>query len=708
MKGSSGRGFWGRAFRVALALTLGVILGLGLWVGQEIEAVRPLLEQMMRRPYRPAEKTKLYASDGTLLLEVFEENREFLPLERLPEHIWRAVVAIEDHRFFSHPGVDARAILRALRRNWRARRLVEGGSTLTQQWVRGAFLSQEKTWRRKLREILLALVVERLYSKEEILEFYLNEVYFGHRAYGIKAAAEVYFGKSPEALTTGEAALLAGLLRNPSLYDPFQNPSAARRRRNQVLARMVALGWLTPQEAHRASQEALPSSPSPSPFQRPWLAPYFTLFALQELKERLSEEKVLQGGLRVMTTLNPRIQRAAEEALRWGLRRAARYGVQQGACVVLSVAKGEILALVGGRDFQESQFDRATQALRPPGSAFKPFIYAAALERGYLPDDEVLDAPVVVRLDRYRVWRPSNFDGRFHGRVPLEQALVHSLNAATLHLAFQVGLEAVAEMAQRLGIRTPLRVDPALALGASEVRLLEMTAAYLPFANGGLRLEPTALRQVSERSGGILLQHRPQPQPVLSPEVASTMNAWLRKVVEEGTGRGARCGLPAGGKTGTSSEHRDVWFIGFTPDFVVGLWMGNDDRRPLGRASGGEVCAPIWARLIRNLYRHQSPLGTFPKIPGTIGSSPRPQDSSLAWCILSGALATPHCPIIRRGTPERQEPCPLHPQPQVGALVCDTSGGLATRNCRHVVLRFYPGEGPTFLCPHHRGSETTP
>lgn len=322
MKGSSSRGFWGRAFRVALALTVGVILGLGLWVGQEIKAVSPLLEQMMRRPYRPAEKTKLYASDGTLLLEVFEENREFLPLERLPEHVWRAVVAIEDHRFFSHPGVDARAILRALRRNWQTRRPVEGGSTLTQQWVRRAFLSQEKTWRRKLREILLALVV---------------------------------------------------------------------------------------------------------------------------------------------------------------------------------------------------------------------------------------------RLDRYRTWRPSNFDGHFHGRVPLEQALVHSLNAATLHLAFQVGLEAVAEMAQRLGIRTPLRVDPALALGASEVRLLEITAAYLPFANGGLRLEPTTLRRVSERSGGILLQHRPQPQPVLSPEVASTMNAWLQKVVEEGTGRGARCGLrfyPGEGPTVLCPHHR--------------------------------------------------------------------------------------------------------------------------------------------------------
>jgi len=683
--------------------------------------------------YRPPQKTRLYSRDGQLLLEVFRENREVLPLEQISPYLIQATIALEDRRFYQHHGLDFRGILRALGVNWRAHRIRQGGSTLTQQVARNLYLTHRKTWARKIPEMILALKIERIYSKEEILEIYLNEVFYGQGAYGVRTAAQTYFGKEPRDLTLGESALLAALPRQPSSFSPYRDPSEAKRKRALVLRLMAEQGFITPLQAARAAREPLALKPL-QPRWRPLRAPYFTTYALQELIARYGEDRVYREGLRVYTTVDLRLQAAADQALREELRRSAGRRVTQGALVVLDPHTGAILALVGGRNFQESQFNRATQARRQPGSAFKPFIYAAALLKGWQPTDTLLDRPLVLRSPPQPVWRPQNYDHRWRGRVTLRTALRDSINIPTIRLLQQVGPSSVIQLAQRMGIREPLKPYLSLALGSSEVTLLSLTSAYGVFATGGWRCEPTAILKVMDQDGTVLETLTPRRTRALSAEVAWMMTNLLREVIRAGTGRNANIGLPAGGKTGTTDDGRDAWFVGFTPDFVAGVWVGNDDNTPMVGVWGGNVCAPIWAQVMRKAHALRGGVGSFPVPPsseprfepGKVASAPAPEPPPreplaspqepvrVLICEESGCQPTEYCPHVRvESFPPGQEPhqiCPIHDRPPlVQVKVCGDSGGLATPYCPNVVLQSFPeGMAPTQPCPLHQRSAAAP
>lgn len=683
--------------------------------------------------YRPPQKTKLFSRDGQLLLEVFRENREVLPLQQVSPYLIQATIALEDRRFYHHHGIDFRGILRALGVNWRAHRIRQGGSTLTQQVARNLYLTHRKTLARKILEMVLALKIERLYSKQEILEIYLNEVFYGHGAHGIRTAAQTYFGKEPGDLTLSESALLAALPRQPGLFSPYRDPREAKRKRAMVLRLMAEQGFITPLQAARAAHQPLALKPLQPPRWKPLRAPYFTTYALQQLMAQYGEDRVYREGLRVYTTLNLPLQAAADQALREELRRSASRRVTQGAIVVLDPHTGEILAMVGGRNFQ-SQFNRATQARRQPGSAFKPFIYAAAILQGWKPTDTLQDRPFVLRQPPDRVWRPMNYDRRWHGRVTLRTALRDSINVATIRLLDQVGIPSVIQLARLMGIREPLQPYLSLALGASGVSLLNLTSAYGVFATSGWRCEPTALLQVTDQNGTVLDSFTPHRQHVLPTEVAWVMTNMLREVIQAGTGRNANIGLPAGGKTGTTNDGRDAWFIGFTPDFVAGVWVGNDDNTPMVGVWGGNVCAPIWAQVMKKAHALRGGVGSFPvpprsqpqSAPAEVASrpasesvsgspaSPSPELVRVLVCEESGCQPTEYCPHVRvESFPVGQEPsqiCPLHEQPPlVQRKICGDSGDLATPFCPNVVLQSFPaGTEPPRQCSLHSQSDSAP
>lgn len=683
--------------------------------------------------YRPPQKTRLYSRDGQLLLEVFRENREVLPLEKISPYLIQATIALEDRRFYQHHGLDFRGILRALGVNWRAHRIRQGGSTLTQQVARNLYLTHHKTLARKIPEMILALKIERIYSKEEILEIYLNEVFYGQGAYGVRTAAQTYFGKEPRDLTVSESALLAALPRQPGSFSPSRDREEAKRKRAMVLRLMAEEGFITPLQAARAACEPLVLKP----LQRRWKplrAPYFTTYALRELIARYGEDRVYREGLRVYTTLDLSLQAAADQALREELRRSAWRRVTQGAVAVLEVRTGAILAMVGGRNFQESQFNRATQARRQPGSAFKPFIYAAAILKGWKPTDTLLDRPFVLRSPPQPVWRPQNYDHRWRGRVTLRTALRDSINIPTIRLLQQVGPSSVIELARCMGIREPLKPYLSLALGSSEVTLLSLTSAYGVFAAGGWRCEPTAILKVTDQEGTVLESFTPRRTQVLSAEVAWVMTNMLREVIRAGTGRNANIGLPAGGKTGTTDDGRDAWFVGFTPDFVAGVWVGNDDNTPMVGVWGGNVCAPIWAQVMRKAHALRGGVGSFPVPPSSeprfrpaqVASAPAPEPPPrervpspqepvrVLICEESGCQPTEYCPHVRvESFPPGQEPlqiCPIHDQPPtVQVEVCSDSGGLATPYCPNVLQQsFLEGTAPIQPCPLHKQGSSAP
>lgn len=522
----------------------------------------------------------LYDAGGEILASLGQGGR-FVSFGEIPKAVRDAVVAIEDARFWSHPGVDVVGIARAVVVNLRKGARAQGGSTITQQLARNLFLSPEKRYIRKFQEAILALLLEARYSKSEILALYLNRVYFGNGAYGVDEAARTYFGKPAQELTLAEGALLAGVLRAPSRYSPFANPDLALERRSVVLSRMEELGLVTAEEA-----EAARNAPLELAGRRGGEAPYFVDYVEKWLVERFGADRVFHEGLQVVTTLDRRVQEAAERAL----------GDHQGAIVALEPRTGHVVALVGGRDYIESQFNRATQSRRQPGSAFKPFVYAAALEQGWQMNDLVEDVP--------RTWgeySPRNFRGEYWGSVTMKHALVESLNNGSVWLLAQVGVDRAIAMARRLGISTLTSDDRhlALALGGltQGVIPLEMAAAYVPFANGGLWHEPVPVKEVRDRRGALLYEHRPTPRRVLSEEVAFFITDMLRDAVERGTGSAAAIGRPQAGKTGTTDDQVNAWFVGYTPELVAAVYIGNDDGSPLP-GGGGTLAAPVWARMM--------------------------------------------------------------------------------------------------------------
>ena len=509
-------------------------------------------------------------------------------LESLPEHVPQAFLAIEDQRFYQHTGVDFRGVARALWRNFRAGETVEGGSTITMQLVKNLLLTPDRHLRRKVQEMRLARALERNLDKTEILELYLNRIYLGARAYGIEAAAERYFDKPATELTLAEAALLAALPKAPSRLDPTVNLDAARARAAQVLAAMEEAGYITATEhAEALAEPAEPVADTSDPNATSNWGHAFDM-ALAEAR-RLVPGDV--PDLVIRTTLDPALARAAQETVDTMLEERGAAVNAGEAAIVLLAPDGAIRAFAGGRDYTESQFNRATQAQRQPGSAFKPIVFAAALEAGYDPSSAVWDEPVDLEG-----WTPQNFSGSYRGLVTLQEALKRSINTVAVQVADEVGIGRIVEMGRRLGIRSELPELPAIALGAAEVNLLELTSAYSVFANDGQRHPPYFILSITNSRGDVLYEHRDAgADQVIDRDVARAMSTMLQDVVLSGTGR--RAALPgrrAAGKTGTSQSFRDAWFIGYTADYAAGVWIGNDDDSPMEDVTGGGLPAQTW------------------------------------------------------------------------------------------------------------------
>jgi penicillin-binding protein 1A len=589
-----------RASRKSLVLFLvgcmlsGVIGGVIYWAFSDLPSVNAIEE------YAPFESSKVYSSDGKVLAEYYYERRTFIPSYEIPDHVKKAFVAIEDARFYSHPGIDVIGILRAVFHDIKAGGMVQGGSTITQQLAKMLFLKPEKSLIRKMREVVLSLQIEKRYTKDEILGLYLNQAYFGSRAFGIEAAAQTYFGKSVPELTVGEAALLASLPKAPSLYSPFRNPGKSGQRRTVVLREMLKQRYINRDQYERAMREPIPASPH----FRKYEAPYFVELLRRQL-ERKYGSGIYTDGYKIYSTIDLRIQHAAEAALRAGVKnieKRCRPGVQA-ALVAVDSHTGHIKAMIGGFDFWENQFNRATQAMRQPGSAFKPFVYVTALENGLTPEDEIEDAPITLGGSRPgQHWSPRNYDGTYHGDVSLETALAKSLNVATVRLAWNLGVRNVIETARRLGIRSELRPYPSLALGASDVTLMEMVGAYSVFATGR-KMDLTPFDRIENRDGLVIEENYPVFTEVLSEDVVNELKEMLGAVVMRGTASRARSlGVPVFGKTGTTNDYTDAWFVGFDDNLVVGVWVGRDDHRPIGNKETGSAAAlPIWIEFMKQV-----------------------------------------------------------------------------------------------------------
>jgi len=524
----------------------------------------------------------LTAADGSVLAHYGDVYGVAVQLRELPPHLPHAVLAVEDRRFYHHSGIDPRGVARALWDNISAGGLHSGGSTISQQLAKNLFLSPERTLRRKVQEALLAFWLERRFSKDQILTIYLNRVYFGQGAYGVDAAARRYFGKPARDVTVYESAVLAGIVKAPSRYNPVSNPELAAARASLALDGMVEAGWLTQREAEKArSGGAAIRGGGPGAQVR-----YVADWALERARDYVGSEG---GDLVVATTIDPHLQRLAEKAVSSSL--AAARGRKAGqAALVAMRPDGAVVAMVGGRSYAESQFNRATQALRQPGSAFKLFVFLAALEAGIRPGDTVKDRPVTVAG-----WTPRNARRQHRGDVTLREAAARSLNSVAVILSETVGRDAVVAAARRLGITSELHTDPALALGTYEVTLLELTAAYAVMANRGYGVWPYAVREIRNADGRVLYRRSGGgPGRLVEAPDVSAINDMLTAAITWGTGRQARLDRPAAGKTGTSQDSRDAWFIGYTPDLVAGVWFGNDDNSPMDRVGGGSFPAQTW------------------------------------------------------------------------------------------------------------------
>ena len=585
--------------------------------------------------YTPSVGSRVYADDDEFITEFQAEKRIFVPLQQIPPTLRNAIIAVEDSRFYSHFGVDVRGVLRAAYANFRHGRVVEGGSTITQQLAKVLFLTPDRSFSRKVKEALLALELEKRYSKDRLLELYLNQVYMGHGAFGVEAAARLYFGKSVQDLTLPEVAMLAALPRSPSNYSPFERPELAQRRRAIVVGRLLEQGYISEAEAKATNRSPLGLVP---PDRRRGSGQYFLEYLQQSLEAKYGSDVLYKSGLAVYTTLDPVLQRASEQALREGIdalvaRQSARPrsrsgkapaapGAPEGAVVVMEASTGYVKALVGGADFSRTEFNRALHAHRQPGSAFKPFVYLAALEAGHGPT-EILDDSPIRYVTAGKVWEPANYDGKFRGPVTLQQALEESINVPTIRLLEEVGVDPVIDVARRAGIQSPLPRDLTLALGSGDVTLLELTAAYGTFANQGVHMEPLMVRYVTDAQGRLIEENIPQGREAIDPAMALGLTQMLRGVVERGTAIGARVlERPLAGKTGTTNDFSNAWFMGYTPTLVAGVWVGHDRPRTLGPdETGARVALPIWVAVMRSALRNQ-PVEDFPPAPAR---APGPQ-----------------------------------------------------------------------------------
>jgi penicillin-binding protein 1A len=606
------RSFLGRLAYGAMVIGLWSVIALAGIIAYYASQLPPI--DQLAVPKRPP-NIAILANDGTLLANRGETGGRAVALKELPKYLPQAFVAIEDRRFYEHLGIDPVGIGRAISRNVTQRGLTQGGSTITQQLAKNLFLTQERTVSRKIQEAILALWLERRYSKTQILELYLNRVYFGAGAYGVEAAAQRYYGKTAREVTLPEAAVLAGLVQAPSRLAPNRNPEAAQARAQLVLTAMSEQGFIRPTQM----MAALTAPARTNPAYGASSANYAADLVMDVLDDFIGS---VGTDIAVTTTIDGDLQTAAERALVDELAaKGQRYGVEQGAVVAMR-PDGAITALVGGRNYGDSQFNRATAARRQPGSAFKPFVYLTAIERGLTPDSVRDDAPVSIRG-----WSPENYTRDYRGAVTLREALATSLNTVAVRLGLEVGPKTVVQTAQRLGISSPLQANASLALGTSEVTPLELVGAYATFANGGMGTIPYIIAQVKTTGGKTIYKRGPgTPRRVIDPGAVAMMNTMLRETLLTGTARKAEMpGWEAAGKTGTTQDFRDAWFVGYTGQLVAGVWLGNDDGSPAKRLTGSTLPVEIWSRFMKAALQNAHP-APLPGVGGAVVAAGHGED----------------------------------------------------------------------------------
>lgn len=588
----------------AIALTGGVgTAGYGLWY---LNSTLPDVSEVFS--FVRDGTITIKGADGKILQQLGPATREKLEIEEIPQLQIEAFIASEDRRFYQHRGIDYQGIFRAVFSNLKQGDVVQGGSTITQQLARVVFLTQERTIWRKIREALLSWKIEKYIKKEDILETYLNNVYLGSGAYGVPDAAWVYFSKSVDQLTLSEMATIAGLPPAPSVYSPLVNPDISKERRDLVLNTMVEAGFITAQEAAEAKAEPLALKPS-SPKRLYVEAPYFTSYIQKELPKYVSSEAIELGGLTVETTVNPKWQKVAEQIVREAVEiDGYAQGFEQAAFVAINPVNGEIKAMVGGRDFKESEFNRVTQAQRQPGSTFKGFVYTAAIAAGFAPTDGYEDANFTV--DGYK---PRNYNGKYRGWMSMVDALTASINVVAVKVLMDVGFEPTIQLSYDMGIQSKLEPIYSLALGGSEVNLLELTSAYGTLAAEGKHIPPHGIVRVFDRRGEVIYEPEFKSKQAVDPDTASIVTWMLESVVNYGTGSPAQLfDRPVAGKTGTSDEARDLWFIGYIPQLVAGVWLGNDDNYPTWGSSG--TAAFTWGQFMEKVVE-DIPVEKFPELP---------------------------------------------------------------------------------------------
>ena len=547
--------------------------------------------------FKPNIVTKIYSGDGEIIKTFTAYTYEKIDLKDIPDNLKKALIATEDKNFYRHHGYDITGLARSTLQNVIAGHVVQGASTITQQLARVLFLNNERTFDRKLKELFIAARIEKTISKDQILEMYMNNVYLGAGAYGVEGAAQIYFDKHLKDCDLAELALIAGLPQAPSVYNPFNNMDLAVKRRNQVLTRMYKMRYITTEEYEKAKEEKVHLAKVPQ-FYTTNKAPYFCDYVMKELEKLgFDETEISQGGYKVVTTLDYKAQKAANEAILRNLRGWGLGGEKNQAAVFsFSPIDGKILVYSGGKDYTKSQYDRVTQAVRPPGSSFKPIVYAAAMENGISPNDMIEDRPLTIGQ-----WSPRNYGNKYRGKIPVYTALMVSSNVCAARLIKEVGIRSVIQTARVLGIETPLEYDYTIALGSNGVKLFEFTRAYGAFANGGYVVQPYAIERV-ETSRGKVVYKAPKTKIThqLSMNTAAEMTAMMKTVITNGTGRAANIGKPAAGKTGTTDDNKDAYFMGYTPNIVTGVWVGNDDNTVMNKSiQGGTVPALIWKDVMK-------------------------------------------------------------------------------------------------------------
>lgn len=576
---------------IIIAMTIGITAGFVLWTLSDLPKIKSLEEQS------PLESSLVYSADGDLIAELYLERRTFVPYYKIPNQVKNAFIAVEDARFYQHHGIDIIRIFSALIKDVFEGSFVQGGSTITQQLTKLLFLKPERSISRKIKEAALSLQIEKHYTKDEIIGLYLNQAYFGTRAYGIEAAAQTYFGKTTQELTVPEASLLAAMLKAPTNYSPFINPEKSLTRRNFVLSRMMDADFITKEQYLAYCKEPLPITSK----KRAFKSPYFVEFARKKLEQKYGNQ-LYTDAFKIYTTLDLRMQQIAETALENGiaeLEKRRKPGIQA-ALLAVDIKTGAIKAMVGGTDFWTTQFNRAVLAYRQPGSVFKPFVYLTALEKGYTPDSIIEDSPITFTDSAGNVWSPQNYKEVFNGPVPLRTAMAESLNAATVRLADQIGIKNIIEVTHDLGIKEDILPYLSSALGATDMTLLDIVYAYAALASGN-KVTPSYIDKVVSRDGITDEEPIVPPQKVIDDNVVANMRSLLRAVILQGTGHAASViNRPVYGKTGTTNDFTDAWFVGFDDDIVVGVWVGRDNHTPIGNKETGAAAAlPIWMEFMQ-------------------------------------------------------------------------------------------------------------